>query len=219
MKWIVIALLAMNISLFGYQFWLHQQPAEAGTVAQESKFNNLKLSEGQQQRLDSIGSKPAQEESKPVTQCIRISGLSENDSYPVIESRLRALEISSEKKDVRLLNNTDYQVMIGPFASQEQARAEMDRIAALNIESYVITSGDRANSLSLGVFSSLENANRRRDELFAQDVVATVYENEHYIDGVLLEIGSESAALISDEALSGMLSDLEEVKFIRYKCD
>jgi hypothetical protein len=218
MKWILIALVAINAALFGFQYWGGQGKGET-TESLTASLNNLQLTTSQQGRLDrSTKSRPVQAK-KPAPQCIRITGLKEGESYPVVESRLGALEVVSQKSTVKQLSNTDYQVLLGPFASQAEARDKLSEVKALGVESYIISSGKHANSLSLGVFSNLDNANRRRDELFSMDVIATVFENKHYVDAVNLEINAESAALISDESLAGMLSDFEGAKFIRYNCN
>lgn len=219
MKWILIALVVINVALFGYQYWDGMQEGDEQQVSVTTTLNNLELTASQKDRLAQSGKSTPKEEPLAVEQCIRITGLKEDESYSIVESRLGALEVASEKRIVRQLSNTDYQVLLGPYASQTEARTKLEEVTALGVESYVIASGQNANSLSLGVFSSLDNANRRRDELFAMDVVATVYENKHYIDAALLEINADSAALISDESISGMLTEFEGVKFIRYNCN
>lgn len=220
MKWILIALVSINVALFGFQYWNSVQDEGPDEVALTSTLNNLELTGAQKARLEQVGkSAPASKEPEKVQQCIRVTGLKEGDSYSIVESRLAALEVASEKRVVKQLSNTDYQVLLGPYASQDEARTKLEEVTALGVESYVIASGQNANTLSLGVFSSLENANRRRDELFTMGISSTVFENKRYIDAVILEIDSNSAALISDESISGMLAEFEGVKFIRFNCN
>ncbi|TCS37649.1 SPOR domain-containing protein [Reinekea marinisedimentorum] len=219
MKWILIALVSLNLALFGFQYWSSTQEDGGTEETLSATLNNLELTASQQARFEQVGKSTPKKEPEKVLQCIRITGLKEGDSYSVVESRLAALEVSSEKRVVKQLSNTDYQVLLGPFVSQEEARTKLEEVKASGVESYVITSGQHANSLSLGVFSSLENANRRRDELFTMDISATVYENKRYIDAAILEIDAQSAALISDESISGMLSEFDGAKFIRFNCN
>ncbi len=219
MKWTLLFLLVLNLGLGGYQYWVSQQQTADVTQGDITKFDNLQLSASQLKRLADSSEKTPVIKDSLATRCIRISGLTEGDSLPIVESRLKALEVASTKTTETVVLRRDYQVILGPFASVELARGELDRISAKGVESYVITSGDNKNALSLGVFSNEANSNRKLDELKSLDIAATTIIKEHTGSAISLIVDRESAALISDSTLQSILSSFETAEFSRFICN
>jgi hypothetical protein len=219
MRWILLLLLLVNVALGGFQFWQSTMPSETESLAELSQFSNLELTPSQSLRLEKASERTPLVADKPSFKCIRITGLSEVDGLPVVESRLRALEVEIVKEQARVVLRTDYQIIYGPFASSDLARTEMQAIGSKGIESYIITSGNNQNALSLGVFSSEANANRKVEELNSLEIQATIASKEHFGDSINLMIPKDSATLISDSTLQSILSSFKNAKFSRYTCD
>ncbi|MBU2862224.1 SPOR domain-containing protein [Reinekea forsetii] len=222
MKWILIMLLLVNASLFGYQGWQAQQPEQEVVSSFSVQHGNLALSESQQARL--AKSSEATQTSQKTTQttsakCVRITGLKESDSLPVVESRLKALELNVKQVRAKELLKREYQVVLGPFNSVDQARSEMIAINAKGFESFVISKGDLANSLSLGLFSTKENAQRRLAELSAVDITARAIEIERFNEAIQLVLDSKSSLLIADPTLASLVNQFEGVDFTRFICN
>ncbi|MDN3648005.1 SPOR domain-containing protein [Reinekea marina] len=222
MKWILIMLLLVNASLFGYQAWQAQQPEQEVVSSFSVQHGNLALSESQQARL--AKSAEATQTSQKSTQstsakCVRITGLKESDSLPVVESRLKALELNVKQVRAKELLKREYQVVLGPFNSIDQARSEMIAINAKGFESFVISKGDLANSLSLGLFSTKENAQRRLAELSAVDITARAIEIERFNEAIQLVLDSKSSLLIADPTLASLVNQFEGVDFTRFICN
>lgn len=216
-----MALLVINIALGGYQAWLTQQPQEVAQTSMAVQFNNLQLSESQQARLQKAAdSAPVVVSTKPANdQCVRIFGLKESDSLPVVESRLKALELNVRQERVKELLKREYQVVLGPFDSIDLARSEMVAVNAKGFESFVISKGDLANSLSLGLFSNLENANRRIAELAAVEITAKSIQLERYNEAIQLVVDKKSSLLIADPTLRTLIDQFEGVDFTRFNCN
>lgn len=221
MKWILIALLVLNIAFGGYQAWLTQQPQEVAQSKMAVQFSNLQPSASQLGRLKTAAdTAPAVIVNKPANnQCVRISGLKESDSLPVVESRLKALELGVRQERVKEILKREYQVVLGPFDSIDLARAEMVAINAKGFESFVISKGDLANSLSLGLFSNIENANRRIAELAAVDIAAKSIQLERYNEAIQLIVDKKSSLLIADPTLRTLIDQFEGVDFTRFNCN
>lgn len=216
-----MALLVINIVLGGYQAWLTQQPQEVAQTSMAVQFNNLQLSESQQARLQKAAdSAPVVVSTKPANdQCVRIFGLKESDSLPVVESRLKALELNVRQERVKELLKREYQVVLGPFDSIDLARSEMVAVNAKGFESFVISKGDLANSLSLGLFSNLENANRRIAELATVEITAKSIQLERYNEAIQLVVDKKSSLLIADPTLRTLIDQFEGVDFTRFNCN
>jgi hypothetical protein len=219
MKWIMLLLLTVNIAVGGFQYWQSIQPAAQTSIIEITKFNNLELTQNQAVRLEKASERAPALAEKPSSKCIKIVGLAAEDGLPIVQSRLKALEINPSQIKETVVLRTDYQVIVGPFASNNLARTELQSIAGKGVESYVITAGKNENALSLGVFSSESNANRKVAELSGLDIASNIVSKEHLGDAYSLVITRESASLISDSTLTSILSNFKNAKFSRYTCN
>ena len=219
MKWTLLFLLFVNLGLGGFQYWKSSQVTSSIVESDVTKFDNLQLSAVQLKRLADSSEKTPPIKDSLATRCIRITGLTEGDSMPIIESRLKALEVKTSKISETVVLRRDFQVIVGPFASIELARTELERISAKGVESYVITSGDNKNALSLGVFSSENNSNRKLAELESLEIAAATITKDHTGTAISLIVDKESAALISDSTIESLLSSFENTQFSRFICN
>ncbi|MEJ2046356.1 MAG: hypothetical protein P8X74_22520 [Reinekea sp.] len=218
MKWILLALLVVNLGFGGYQYWLSMQPVNDQSSASTASFNNLQPSTSQLNHLERVNAR-----TPPVQQvdnrCIRIDGLNPGDGLEVVESRLKALEASVDRQQRDVILRQDFQVIAGPYASADLAKNDVQVFAKKGIESYVIGSGSYTNSLSLGVFTSNANASRKVKEAKRQGIDARIVVKDHNGTATSLVIGSDSASLINDETLSSVLSSFKNSRFSRYRCN
>jgi hypothetical protein len=221
MKWTLLVLLVVNLGLGGYQYWLSTQPAISSTEEQSTQFNNLALTSNQEQRYQASRELTPVVREKPSNRCVRITGLELEDGIPVIESRLKALEVTPTRETRRVVLYTQYQVILGPFANSDLATAELQKIEAMAIagDKQVLKDGDFQNSIRFGVFNSESNANRKATELNNNNVEARVVGKDKLGDAVHLILNKESAALISDETLNSLLSSYANADFSRFQCN
>ena len=219
MKWILLTLLVLNLLFGGYEYWQSHQPSQnIAPAAVEAQFNNLAPTSRQLQRLALVN------ERTPVVQtvqnqCIKIQGLSSGDGLEVVESRLKALEVNVGRAQETVVLRQDFQVVVGPYANAELARNELQTLAAKGIDSYVISSGSNRNSLSLGVFSSSLNAERKQQEVKNRGFDAKIVVKDHQGKASVLFVDSKSSGLVNDATLSSVLAPFKKAKFSRYRCD
>jgi hypothetical protein len=221
MKWILMALLVLNFALGGYQAWLTQQPQVEVKPSVSALFDNLALTQDQLSSMEASADIVSAEVAVELqsSMCVRIFGLKEGDSLPVVESRLKALELTVDQQRTRDVYKREFQVVLGPFNSIDEARSEMVEINAKGFESFVISKGSLANSLSLGLFSNSDNASRQIAELAAADVVARSIEIERYNETIQLVLDEKSSLLITDPTLSTLIDQFEGVDFTRFNCN
>lgn len=221
MKWTLLALLVVNLGLGGYQYWLSTQPTLSSEEQQTTQFNNLALTPTQEQRYQASRELTPVVRDKPSNRCVRITGLELEDGLPVVESRLKALEVIPTRETRRVVLYTQYQVILGPFANADLATAELQKIEAMGIagDKQVLRDGDFQNSIRFGVFNSEANANRKATELIESNVAANVVAKDKLGDAVHLILDKESAALISDETLNSLLSSFSDADFSRFQCN
>ena len=94
------------------------------------------------------------------------------DTPAELRAAMNALTPLAARIQYRELPATEvrgYRVFLPASASREQALAAARQLAARGVRDYyVVTAGDQENTVSLGMFNELANAQRRRDEIAAQ---------------------------------------------------
>lgn len=218
MKWIVLTLFALNVALGGWLFWRESQPPAEVVRPPQSQLNNLGLDAQTLERVRTSERQPVTTTTQAPTQCIRITGLTGEDQAQVIQARLGALEVVSERQTRLDVVRSDYWVVLGPFDSQAVSRERLNELQSAGIESFLIGQGELAGGISLGLFSSSANAQRRQEELVNRDINARIERVDRTQEVLLLDIGVESARLISDGALESIIRDFEGVDYQRYSC-
>lgn len=218
MKWIVLTLFALNVALGGWLFWQESQPPAEQVRPPQSLLNNLGLDAQTLERVRSSERQPAATTTQAPAQCIRITGLTGEDQAQVIQARLGALEVVSERQTRLEVVRSDYWVVLGPFDSQAVSRERLSELQSTGIESFLIGQGELAGGISLGLFSSNANAQRRQQELLEQGINARIERVDRTQEVLLLDIGLASARLLSDGALESIIRDFEGVGYQRYSC-
>lgn len=219
MRWIILTLLLANIALGGYLYWDSTQPETDTASPTQAQLNNLTLDSGTLAELRSLERQaPTPQANQAPVQCVRVTGLAGADQADVIESRLRALEVEVEREVRQVVVRSDYWVVLGPFDSQSLARERLAELQAADIESFLIGQGSLEGGISLGLFSSLDNAERRRQELVDQSIDARVERVDRTREALELTIDQDDARLISDDALESLLNEFEGVSHQRFRC-
>ena len=76
----------------------------------------------------------------------------------LVEQRLMALDIQAEIRSVDAAAGLDYWVYLAPLASRQASLRQLKELQARKIDSYIITQGDLANGISLGIFPRSDSA-------------------------------------------------------------
>jgi hypothetical protein len=102
-----------------------------------------------------------------------------------VGNQLASLEFELEAKAVDLpTGEFDYRLLVPPMSSLEEAFRKLREFQASNIDSYVITAGENALGISLGVFSTRQAADiamaKVRSEGFDGNVVEIPRLNRTY---------------------------------------
>lgn len=72
--------------------------------------------------------------------------------------------------------DSDYRVYMPPFTSDTAARQTLANLLANGVDSFLITDGDLARGISLGVFSQQNSAFRLQEELAAEGYATNIQE-------------------------------------------
>jgi hypothetical protein len=169
MRYIFFTLVAVNIAYFIYGSYL--QSDDVGSAARPEEFPEgvarielLSESGGKDARGARISeaiSNPVRDDEQTLEadKCNALGPFPDVFSGQAVVEQLAALDLSTEVRAVdRETGDSDYRVMIPPVNSLEEAFRKLRELKSRNIDSYVITDGEDALALSLGVFSTRESA-------------------------------------------------------------
>ena len=173
MKNIVILLVIVNVAYFAYRAFLYVPPSVVTTVRSsspsaesiyllsENSNNSLRKKE-----LDLVINNPVQAVVDGSQTCAAIGSFSDINSGQDVIDQLNALSISAELKALDVPTGlNDYRVMMPPASSLQGAFRKLRELKSQNIDSYVITQGEDALSISLGVFSTEDAAKKLQASL------------------------------------------------------
>jgi len=224
MRLVVVALIVMNI---GYALWQWQRSPvveSAQRVAEEAPPPITLLAEvvktQRQQELDKVMSNAVRVDNGGNNAvCDALGPFSDIVDGQTVMERLEAIDTQ-----VRLqalddpTGEYDFRVMIPPVSSFEEAFRKLRELQSQGIDSYVITKGEDALAISLGVYSS--------------DTAAKVAQESHVKDGYQSRITriprlnrnfwlihQESTALMLPQAVfQEILVEFPQISLARLNC-
>lgn len=178
MRWIFIFLVFLNLLLLAY-FWQQQENTEALTantvIEVPSKGKGLVLLSELTERLKE---KPVQ--AKPNTArnnlCYAIGPFSEQQQASHLITRAAALGFTGKINELKVASDkpTEYWVFVPPRASREEAMRTLRELQGRKFDSYIITQGDMADGVSLGLFRNKDSAYGLRDKIRQSKIDAEV---------------------------------------------
>ena len=163
MRWI-FALLLIGNGIY-YFFQSYMVPPVARTVSPSEQLLDLGqpvvlLSEVE--RVEEIAPvvdvQEAIEEQNPV--CLLLGAFKEEVSAKQMQGRLQALDIQFKMLPFEVEGKPDYWVYIPPKATRKEAIKGLRALQLKKIDSYLITEGELANGISLGLFSEQSRAEK-----------------------------------------------------------
>ncbi|MGB1272571.1 MAG: SPOR domain-containing protein, partial [Endozoicomonas sp.] len=173
MRWVALSLVLFNVGYFAWGMFqqsrmsYHTQVDSA--LPREEAGRRLELLSERRQaqpfRQSVIAeSSPPAPVSDGDAQCLFLGPFTSADQADQLQQRLFAIGVSSREKADQNDQQSDYWVHIPPLPSRDAAIRQLRELQAQKIDSFVITQGELANGISLGLFGhkeSAENVSRR----------------------------------------------------------
>lgn len=163
MRWIVLVLLFANAGYFvwGYYHQSHKSyravKVDIEVPVQAGKRLML-LSEMASKRPGQTPDKKARQEVSEV-QCLVVGPFESSAKADRLQQKLFSLGVSSRERSDNEVVLADYWVHIPPRSNRQAAIRLLRELQGQGIDSFVITQGELANGISLGLFSKEISAN------------------------------------------------------------
>ena len=213
MRWIFMLLVVLNVF---YYVWHQQQvPLHAKEVAplslyQDSRRDIQLLSESQPQQRRPAA-EPAQE--KPVEAvCLFLGAFDSQATADSLEQRLLSLDVHSKVEALEAAGAVDYWVYLPPLVSRQASLRQLRELQARNIDSYIITQGDLANGISLGIFPRHDSADSVMSRLRSAGYEPLLRELPRANRSYWVRIEPQSRRLVDESMLQRLSLDFKELQ-------
>jgi len=116
-------------------------------------------------QLEVVSSLPVESSVMKNTGCVEIGSIPTVEIARQVSQRLISRNIPNEIYEKEVIVSVDYWVIIPPKPSEKQALRLLRQLQLANIDSYIVTQGEYANAISLGLFTVKASAYRVRDKM------------------------------------------------------
>jgi cell division septation protein DedD len=218
MRWFFLLLLVLNLF---YYVW-HQQQAPLRVKEVEP----MALYKGERQGIRLLDAadraKTRPELAQPSTgvdeTCLFLGSFQGEDAARQIEQRLIALDIEAQVRAVDAAAGLDYWVYLAPLASRQASLRQLKELQARKIDSYIITQGDLANGISLGIFPRSDSAESVMQRLRDAGYEPMLRELPRAQRSFWVRVAPESRRL-ADDVLQQLASDFKDLQHQIMPCE
>ncbi len=202
MKLVALSLLVLNLAYFTYQQFDSTEVPVRVTKPGPHKGNLTLLSEvkpDDQIALSNVVDNPIRQDQTVIdsADCVAVGPFTDVFTGQSALEQISALEISATLKAVDVATgDSDYRVLIPPASSPEEAFRKLRELQASDVDSYVITQGELALGISLGVFSTSDGAELLQSRLANIGYEAEIIEIERQSRSYWIELRRDEYRLL-----------------------
>lgn len=206
MRWILLLLLLLNA--FYYVWHQQQAPLRAKEVAPAAAYQAARKDIQLLSEADASGARghaPPAVAPVEAAVCLFLGSFEQEERARVVEQRLLSLDIDADVRSVDAAAGVEYWVYLSPLASRQASLRQLRELQARRIDSYIITQGELANGISLGIFPRNDSAASVMQRLRNAGYEPQVRELSRAHRSFWVRVSPESRRL-ADEFLLGQLA-------------
>jgi hypothetical protein len=217
MRWMFLWLVALN--LFYYVWHQQQAPLRVTEIAPV----NMQQSSKRDIRLLSESGAPAprgeQVEQPAEAACLFLGSFEVAADAASVEQRLLSLDIQSRVQSMDSAAGIDYWLYLPPLASRQASLRQLRELQVRKIDSYIITEGDLANGISLGIFPRSDSAESVMQRLRDAGYEPLLRELTRAHRSFWVRISPESRRLAEDSLLQRLAFDFKGLQHQLMPCE
>lgn len=240
MRWIFVSLVLINLLYFGWGYW--SQIQETSVTSPDLAPQAHTPLEGQPlvlltERLPAPASPappptiaperariepPRMPEvmSEPASKiCARIGPYDEEGITRQLISQLKAAGLDAQLAHTQDAVSNQYWVLLPPAESRRRALQTLRELQARKIDSYLISSGEMKNAISLGLFSRDELARGVQERIREAGYPAEIRQKEKLEKAFWVQLVAEQPFENARKVLDSLISDNEGVKITNTPCE
>lgn len=159
MRWVFLSLVCLNLLVMVW-FWRDQaQTTEVNHKIDSHGQGLILLSEINPKEL-SYKTKKAAKNNITEERCYSVGPFKDEDDAKFLGIRAEALGFDSEMRSLATGGSIEHWVHIPPLINRQQSLQLLRELQGRGVDSYIITQGELAEGISLGLFRNKESAER-----------------------------------------------------------
>lgn len=223
MRWFFFLLILLNIGLFAWQQRMAPEVTSELSLTPRSEYagpvETLQLlAEAEPKAAQPVVQAAVQLQAIPANECLVLGGFDVEERAGQLEQRLLSLDIGARVITRDAAFGSDHWVYIPPLASSQASLRQLRELQARGIDSYLITEGELANGILLGVYPRLEAAVGVADKLRAAGYEPQVRELPRVYQQYWVRVVSKSRRLVDDQLLARLAGDFPDLKHELISC-
>jgi hypothetical protein len=181
MRWIFLSLICLNLLVMVW-FWRDQAGTNVAVLAEpEQKGETLVLLSELDSREISYKDAKSKANHVDIRRCYSVGPLADRIDAKHLKVRAEALGFSLELRGLTTAKSIEYWVHVPPQSNRQQSLRLLRELQGRGIDSYIITQGDLAEGISLGLFrnqTSAQNLIQKMRDLDYKVVIKEVSRGE-----------------------------------------
>lgn len=217
MRWLFLLLVVLNVSFYAFQLQL--SPLQVTQVAPLVPYS---ASGSRIELLSESALAPREQKRTGAMEnesCLFLGGFDEEGAARALEQRLLSLDIQATVQTAETAAGIDYWVYLPPLASRQASLRQLRELQARNIDAYIITVGDLANGVSLGIFSRKDSAEGVVARLRSIDYTALVRELPRMRRKQWLRVAPDGSAALTDAILQRLINEFPTMQHRQMPCE
>lgn len=210
MRYLFLSLLLLNVlyALWQLQARTPSLGATAEAVAPESERSAAAVTDA----------KPAQVGGREVGLCVSLGGFASAGEAEQLRQRLLVLGVAAQVKSSEVVVGTDYWLVMPVIGGERHAVLQLSALQEQGLDSFLITRGELAGQLSMGVFAKEDYARLRREQLQEMGYDVRTHTLSKTEQQFMVEVGSQSRRLLDQAMLSRLREDFPGMQHQYQSC-
>lgn len=239
MRWIIVTLVLLNVLYFGWGYWqkhntqaVPTQPVVESTTKQDG--DELVLLTERLPAPTSPAPPPTIAPERPKIEppklpvsikeperkiCARVGPFSEEAAVTNALGQLKSAGIESAQAQAQEEVNVQHWVILPPTESRRRALQTLRELQARKIDSYLITSGEMKNAISLGLFTRDELAKGVQEKIREAGYPAEIRRKEKLDKTFWLQMSVSQPFENARKVLDSLVSDKDGIKISNTPCE
>lgn len=139
--------------------------------------------------------------------CVSLGGFESAGEAEQLRQRLLVLGVAAQVKSSDVVVGTDYWLVMPVIGGERHAVLQLSALQEQGLDSFLITRGELAGQLAMGVFAKEDYARLRREELQSMGHDVSMHSLSKTEQQFLVEVGSQSRRLLDQAMLSRLRED------------
>ncbi len=211
MKYLFLSLLLLNLL---YALWQLQvrMPSVVEATAEPVVASVERSGAAAPQRV------PAQESARESGLCVSLGRFDSVGEAEQLRQRLLVLGVAAEVKPREVVVGTDYWLVMPVIGGERHAVLQLSALQEQGLDSFLITRGELAGQLSMGVFAKEDYARLRREQLQGMGHDVSMHTLSKTEQQFIVEVGSQSRRLVDQAMLSRLREDFPSMQHQYQAC-